>query len=254
ERIQQPVHVEQIPWADRAHASDVLELQLAQQQPAHVAPHPMLHFQSYDVAVGAPLRFLLNHVQQVLGASLVELEIAAARDTKGVGSLDLAPPIDEIQIGAHHVLERYQAPAVRQGNEARQALRQLEVREVHRARRGVSHQDRQRQSQVGHHRKRVPRSPRDRLRGRQWKDLLREVAADYRPIGLAQLAPALQADALGGELGQTALEQTLRIALQLRAQTDEDGIELLLRAEPVLARLSAADLQRVLEGADLDHE
>ena len=142
ERIQQPVHVEQIPWADRAHASDVLELQLAQQQPAHVAPHPMLHFQSYDVAVGAPLRFLLNHVQQVLGASLVELEIAAARDTKGVGSLDLAPPIDEIQIGAHHVLKRYQAPAVRQGNEARQALRQLDVREVHRARRGVPHQDR----------------------------------------------------------------------------------------------------------------
>ena len=100
----------------------------------------------------------------------------------------------------------------------------------------------------------MPWSPRDRLRGQQWKDLLREVAAEHRPIGLAQLAPALQADALGGELGQTALEQTLRIALQLRAQTDEDGIELLLRAEPVLARLSAADLQRVLEGADLDHE
>src|SRR5207249_2271302 len=106
QRVERAHHVEQIGVAERADVRRIFELQLPQQEAAHVGTHPPLYFDPHGEPVRPPLRFLLDDVQQILGVPLVQVEIPTAGDAKRVRRLDRAAPVNEVQTPADHLLER----------------------------------------------------------------------------------------------------------------------------------------------------
>ncbi len=201
-------------------------------------------------------QLLLDDGQQVVGVFLVGFDIGVAGDAKQVRLQDPHAGKERLQVAADDVLQADEAVVrfvvARQPDPSGQILRQLDPHEAAVARRRMFQRHAQRLAQVADERKRVPRIDRQGREDR--KDLVVKELPGVFAIGIVQLRPTADSDAVLLEAGMQGLEP----ALHLPAQQDRDALvderELLVGRQPVDGAGGDAGVALAVQAADALHE
>ena len=186
----------------------VVHVQLADEQLQHVVGDRRGDLQPDRRAEPAPGQLPFQGLEQVLVAVLVDLHLGVAGDPEQVALDHLHAGEQLPQVHRDQVLHR-QHPHARlvpvDPDEAGHVVGHLHPGEQLGAAVRVADRHRQVQRPPGDVRERVRRVHRER--GQHREDLLPEVGAQPLPLGVAQLAPAQDADALVGQLGQHVVDE-----------------------------------------------
>ena len=133
-------------------ATEVLEHQLA-----HGWRHRPLHLDADGGVVGSPLGRVGHGAEQIVRAALVEVQVSGARDAKEMGSVDARIRVEEIHVGAEHLLDRdHRERTAGHGQQTLGVARQLELGQVRLAPRAAAEHDGERQPEVGQVGQRMP--------------------------------------------------------------------------------------------------
>ena len=199
---------------------------------------------------------LLDGLQEVGGGCLVELEIAAARDAKGVSGHDFAVRVEEVQGGAHQVLDGEEAPPIVERDEARERLRHLDVRVVHGASSPgvVAQGDQHGNAAVAHQGKWVTGRARQGLGGQERKESVGAPLPQARLIGGTELRPPRDANAPGVQLVVAQRAEGAVLPGEQGAQAHGDRIERLLGPQAVRRRARPPQSDELLQRPHLRHD
>ena len=150
-----------------------------------------------------------------------------ARDAKEMGSVDARVRVEEIHVGAEHLLDRnHRERTTGHGQQSLGVARQLELGEMRFAPRTAAEHDGEREPEVGQVGQRMSRAQRHRERRELGVDLVAAAGAKAGLLLGRQIAPAQ--DAHAERLGRF---ETLDRAARLRL--DDRGDLLLHTIEPV---------------------
>ncbi|MDR6169303.1 hypothetical protein QE359_000332 [Curtobacterium sp. SORGH_AS776] len=141
---------------------------------------------------------------------------------------------------------------VRQLDEPREVLRDLEARELLPLRLRVAHAHREVERQPGDVREGVRRVDRERHEHRE--DLLVEVLAHPEPVGLVEVGPVLDVDASRVEVRLERPDERLRVAVLQLVRLRRDVAQHVARCATDVGRHGDAGVDAALQAGDPDHE
>ena len=118
----QPAEVER---ADALVDGVVVEVELADEQLAHLGGDPGVDLEAHGRAEAAAAQLDLDRGEQVVGLLLLEREVGVAGDPEGEGLHDLHAREQLVEVGGDDLLERHEALAVGHDHEAGQQRRHL---------------------------------------------------------------------------------------------------------------------------------
>jgi hypothetical protein len=199
-----------------------------------------------------PGQLRLDREQQVVRLLLLDLEVGVAGDAERVLLDHLEPGEEPVEVGGDDLLERDEAFAVGQHDEAGQDRRHLDPREAGLGRAGVADEHGEVERQVGDVGERVGRV--HRQRGQDREDLVLEDVHEVLAVVVVELLPLRVADPLLAERGDHLVAEHRGVAHRQLADDLTDRAQLLGRREPVgvLAGHLRGDLLLEAGHADLE--
>ncbi len=236
---------------------------LLHQEGADALRRPGGDLQPHARAEAALADLAVDDRQQVVRLVLEDCHVHVARDPERVAAQDLHAGEQIAEVRRDELLERQELLHVlaslagldaqaRERDEARQALRHLDPRELLLVGVRVARLHRQRQRQVRQERKRVAGI--DAQRGQHREDRPPKVPLpQLLRLGVQRL-PVAQVDALRRQPGQQVVRQQLRCDVELAPQDVANLGQLLAGAEPVGAGFDHRGLELLVQARDPDHE
>ncbi len=232
--VEEPVHLLHVLTVELRAG---LATEAVEQEVAREGRRPPLHLDAHRGIERPPLRGAGHGVQQVVGALLVEIEIAAARHAKRVRPFHGDAGMHEVEVAAHQLLDGDDvARRPRNRNEARERMRDLAFGEVQRsALRPPDHGGKSERA-VRQVRQRMPGAQRERDRRELGMHVAIEERAQRLPRRPVELLPATDVHAGARQLHH-ACGDAARLAVGELGGGASNEIELLTVREPVVALL-----------------
>ena len=101
----------------------LVEAELGGEHAAVERRHARADLEADDRREAAVAQLRLDHRQQIVGLLLVALGVGVARDAEQLAGVDLHAGEQQVEVVRHDVLERHEACAVADAQEARDAAR-----------------------------------------------------------------------------------------------------------------------------------
>jgi hypothetical protein len=245
----------EVEWP-REHVDLVVgDVELGHEQFERHVVHVVGHLEADGRAEASPQELLLEGLQEVLGLVLLDRHVLVAREAERVVIEDLHAGEDVAQVLGDEVFEQDEASLAVVGLqrvEPRKHGRHLEAGELLllTARVVDAHGDVEGEARdVGERVHRV-----DGERHQHGEDLLVEEVAELDALGIGELVPADDVDALVGELWAHAVVEDRRVPLLQLVGLGADGVEGHLRRDASGGRDGEAGRDTALEAGDAHHE